>query len=59
MENEIELDLDIYGNHNGIVIICKNCGWEFEETANGYYEPLRYESDKYNRECPSCLNNKF
>ena len=47
-----------YGNHNGIVIICKACGCEFEETAEGYYEPIKYESDKHNRDCARCLRNK-
>ena len=55
MNNENELTLMPYGNHNGIVIYCKNCGNEFEETADGYYSPIKYESDKYNRECLKCL----
>ena len=41
--------------HNGIVIVCKNCGSDFEETAEGYYEPLKYEEDKYDRICLYCL----
>ena len=57
MENEKEKELTLmpYGNHNGIVIYCKNCGSEFEETAEGYYPPIKYESDKHNRECRRCL----
>lgn len=55
MEKEKELILMPYGNHNGIVICCKNCGSEFEETAEGYYPPIKYENDKYNRECRRCL----
>ena len=55
MENEKELTLMPYGNHNGILIYCKNCGSEFEETAEGYYPPIKYESDKHNRECRRCL----
>ncbi len=55
MENEKELTLMPYGNHNGIVIYCKNCGSEFEETAEGYYPPIKYESDKHNRYCRRCL----
>jgi hypothetical protein len=39
----------------GIVIVCKNCGCEFEETAQGYYRPMEYERDKYNRYCSRCL----
>ena len=57
-EKEKELSLMPYGNHNGIVIICKACGCEFEETAEGYYEPIKYESDKHNRDCARCLRNK-
>lgn len=55
MENEKELTLMPYGNNNGIVIYCKNCGSEFEETAEGYYPPIKYEIDKHNRECRRCL----
>ena len=55
LEAEKELTLMPYGNHNGIVIYCKNCGSEFEETAEGYYPPIKYESDKHNRECRRCL----
>jgi hypothetical protein len=55
MNNEKELILMPYVNHNGIVICCKSCGSEFEETAEGYYQPIKYESDKYNRKCKRCL----
>lgn len=55
MENEKELTLMPYGDHNGIVICCKNCGSEFEETSEGYYPPIKYESDKHNRLCRRCL----
>ena len=41
---------------HGITICCKSCGVEFEETSNGYYEPIKYEEDKYNRRCPVCRN---
>ena len=44
--------------HNGIVIVCKNCGHEFEETAEGYYEPLEYEEDMYDRICLYCLKQE-
>lgn len=50
-----ELTLMPYGDHNGIVICCKNCGSEFEETSEGYYPPIKYESDKHNRLCRRCL----
>jgi len=52
---EKKLRLSSYGNNNGIVIYCKNCCCEFEETANGYYSPIEYESDKHNRYCYRCL----
>jgi len=55
MTKEEKLILMPYANNNGIVIVCKNCGSEFEETAGGYYTPIEYESDKYNRECKRCL----
>ena len=45
-----------YDFHNGILIYCKNCGAEFEETAEGYYNPIEYETDKTNRECRRCLS---
>jgi len=53
-ENENELFLFPYDGTNGILIYCKSCGREFEETLNGQYEPIRYESDKYNRQCKEC-----
>jgi hypothetical protein len=48
-------------NHNGnswhgITICCKSCGVEFEETSNGYYEPIKYEEDRFNRKCNICRN---
>ena len=55
MSKEKELILASYGNNNGICIYCKDCGREFEETCNGYYSPIKYESDKYNRYCFQCL----
>jgi hypothetical protein len=55
MKNEIELTLMPYGNGNGLLIYCKNCGTEFEETCEGYYIPIKFESDKKNRECRKCL----
>ena len=55
MKYEKELTLMPYGNGNGLLIYCKNCGSEFEETAGGYYDPIKYESDKYDRECRRCL----
>ena len=56
MNTEEKLILMPYNRHNGIVIYCKNCGSEFEETAVGHYNPIEYESDKKNRECIRCLS---
>jgi hypothetical protein len=58
MKNEKELTLMPYENHNGILLYCGNCGAEFEETSEGYYEPIKYESDKHNRECRRCLTSE-
>jgi transcription elongation factor Elf1 len=55
MKKDKELVLLPYTKKNGIIIYCKNCGSEFEETANGYYEPIKYETDKTDRECNKCL----
>ena len=55
MDKEKKLILLPYDGKNGIIITCKNCGCEFEETAGGYYTPIKYESDKYDRECRRCL----
>jgi hypothetical protein len=41
-------------HHNGIVICCKCCGYEFEETDDGYYPPLEYEEEKKDRLCRRC-----
>jgi hypothetical protein len=53
---EPELFLMPYGGGNGIIIYCRCCGREMEETVNGHYPPIRYESDKYNRKCQPCQN---
>lgn len=55
MGKDVKLKLLPYGNHNGLLIYCKNCGCEFEETAEGHYNPIKYESDKHNRKCRKCL----
>ena len=52
---EEKLRLAPYGDHNGILIYCKNCYCEFEETADGYYRPIECERDKHNRYCHRCL----
>ena len=39
---------------NGILIYCSHCGSEIEETSNGFYPPIEYEEEKYNRECENC-----
>jgi hypothetical protein len=56
-KKEEELPLMPYSYGNGILIYCCNpdCYSEFEETANGYYSPIKYESDKHNRKCRRCL----
>ena len=55
---EEKLVLMPYGNHNGLTIYCKECNAETEETVNGYYSPIVYESDKHNRYCINCLKNQ-
>jgi hypothetical protein len=57
IEKEQELVLLPYNGSNGIMIYCSNpdCYCEFEETSNGYYSPIKYESEQYNRLCPTCL----
>lgn len=42
--------------HNGIVIVCHQCGCEFEETDEGFYQPIVCEEDKHNRICKHCRN---
>jgi hypothetical protein len=55
--DEQELGYFDYNGVNGIFIYCSNpdCYCEFEETSNGYYPPVKYESEKHNRLCPTCL----
>ena len=45
-----------YTPSTSIVIVCKRCGCDFEETAGGYYAPLQFEEEKQNRECRKCLS---
>jgi len=40
-------------NHNGIIVCCKNCGCEFNETDYGY-SPVEYEDERENRYCGYC-----
>ena len=55
-KNKIK-SIDHNGNSwHGITICCKSCGVEFEETSNGYYEPMKYEEDRFNRKCNICRN---
>lgn len=56
---EEELILLPYDGRNGILIYCSDpdCYAEFEETAEGYYPPIKYKSEKYNRKCRRCLYN--
>jgi len=51
---EEKLKANSYNGRNGIMICCKSCGYEFEETDNGYYKPIEYESEKYERKCEQC-----
>lgn len=46
-----------YNGVNGIFIYCKSCGVEFEETDQGYYKPVVYEHEKYDRKCKQCRDN--
>jgi len=57
MEKEKKLNLMPYNSrkHNGIIIYCKECNTEMEETVNGFYSPVKFESEKFNRSCDSCL----
>ena len=43
-----------YNGHNGIMICCCSCGKDIEETDNGYYQPIVYEHEKYERQCSQC-----
>ena len=43
-----------YNGYNGIIICCRSCGKEIEETDNGYYQPIVYEHEKYERQCRQC-----
>ena len=58
-EEEEKLDLQTYGNHNGIVITCRGCGNDMEETSDGYYRPLVYESEMHNRACRYCRKHGY
>ena len=57
IDNNEELELGAYNEHNGIDLYCCNCGASFEETSNGFYSPIQYASDYENRECPQCLKD--
>ena len=43
-----------YNGSNGINICCRSCGKDIEETDNGYYQPIVYENEKYERQCREC-----
>jgi hypothetical protein len=53
---EDKLILLPYNSSNGIMICCKSCGCDMEETDNGYYDPIVYEREKYERKCFNCRN---
>ena len=44
----------MYGT-NGLLISCRSCGREMEETVDGEYNPIEYEHEKYDRKCRHCL----
>ena len=56
MEKKKLIDAYTYNGGNGIVICCKACGAEFEETLDGYYPPIKFEHEKYDRLCKQCIN---
>ncbi len=58
MENNerIEVNMAPWNYHNGIVIICRTCGADFEETCEGNYPPLEYEDERYSRRCKRCVD---
>jgi len=43
-----------HNGSNGIVIVCKQCGISMEETDDGYYSPIVYVDDQYDRLCRYC-----
>lgn len=43
-----------YNGSNGIMICCRSCGADIEETDGGYYPPIVYEHEKYERQCRQC-----
>lgn len=44
-----------YEKGNGMDIYCCRCGTCFEETCNGFYPPIKYESDFNDRQYQQCL----
>jgi hypothetical protein len=52
--NNIEIIASDYNGNNGIMIYCRSCGKDIEETDNGYYDPISYEHEKYDRKCKQC-----
>lgn len=43
-----------YNGRNGIMICCRSCGADIEETDGGHYLPIVYEHEKYERQCRQC-----
>lgn len=43
-----------YNGSNGIIICCRSCGREIEETDGGFYSPVQYENEKFERQCSQC-----
>ncbi len=53
-EKKEKIQADWYNGSNGIVICCKSCGTEFEETDQGHYSPIEFEHERYDRKCKQC-----
>ena len=43
-----------YNGSNGIIICCRSCGREIEETDGGFYSPVQFENEKFERQCSNC-----
>jgi len=53
-QDKSKLQLLSYDGRNGLTIYCKSCGYEMEETCNGYYDPIIYNNEQFNRYCDRC-----
>ena len=48
------IDAYPYNGSNGIIICCRSCGREIEETDGGFYSPVQFENEKFERQCSQC-----